>query len=196
MSNNANKIFLVVGTLLLITISICARLLPHLANVAPIGALALFAGVYLPKRWAFVVPMVAMFVSDLFVGFYTLPVMILVYGSFLVMVGIGTMVRKNVSCEANGEAWMTIGLGALSGSIIFFIATNFGVWAFTNLYQHNFSGLMSAYTMGLPFFKWTVIGDLAWSVAFFGGYAIARSLILNKKYLTLSWKSLLTSSQK
>lgn len=180
---------LIITSILLIIISIAARLLPHLANVAPMGALALFAGVYLPKKWAFIVPILAMFVSDLFVGFYTLPVMILVYGSFLAMVGIGTMVRGN-------HQPLTIGLGALSGSIIFFIATNFGVWVFTNLYPHNIAGLMSAYTMGLPFFKWTVIGDLAWSVAFFGGYAIASSLILNKKYSLSSWKLHLRSSQK
>lgn len=169
---------ILIVSLILVAISIGARMLPHLANIAPVGALALFAGVYLPKRWAFIVPVVAMLISDIFIGFYTLPVMLLVYGSFLLMVAIGSSPFVKGRGLRNGEGFaLRIGLGALFGSVIFFIATNFGTWAFTNLYPHTFDGLMWAYTMGLPFFKWTVIGDLAWSVAFFGGYAVAHHLV-------------------
>jgi hypothetical protein len=47
--------------------------LPHAANFAPIGAIALFGGVYLNKRLALVVPMVAMLISDYFIGFDSWP---------------------------------------------------------------------------------------------------------------------------
>ncbi len=173
---------LLIVSLILVVVSIAARLLPHLANIAPVGALALFAGVYLPRRFAYLLPIIAMVISDIFLGFYEWPVMAAVYGSFLLMVFIGSRVQRHFHP-------LTVGLGALSGSVIFFLLTNFATWAFTQMYPHTWNGLMWAYTMGLPFFKWTVIGDLAWSVAFFGGYALAQKFLLSLKFKNIWTKS-------
>jgi len=46
---------------ILITLGIAARFLPHPANFAPIGAIAIFSGLYLPKKWALILPLAAMF---------------------------------------------------------------------------------------------------------------------------------------
>ena len=63
-----------------------------------------------------------------------------------------------------------IAINALLSSIIFFLVTNFSVWAFTGMYDKTFSGLMVSYTMGLPFFKWSVISTLLYSGVLFGAY--------------------------
>ena len=74
--------------LLLIALGFIARLLPHPANFAPIGAIALFSGLYLPKRWAIILPLAIMLISDIFVGFYAWQIMLAVYLSF-VLAGLG-----------------------------------------------------------------------------------------------------------
>ena len=60
-------------------------LIPNLPNFAPIAAMALFGGTYLNKKYALIVPLLAMFLADLFIGFYTPAVMVSVYGSFFVI---------------------------------------------------------------------------------------------------------------
>jgi hypothetical protein len=79
-------------------------------------------------------------------------------------------------------------LGAsLSGSIIFFLLTNFAF--LYSQYPHNLSGVIQAYVNGLPFFRGTLLGDLFYSFALFGGYEFARlykqsALIINPKSST------------
>lgn len=146
--------------------SIILRLMPHAPNFAPIGALAFFAGSYFGKRWGWGVPILVMFISDYFIGFYNPVLMASVYGSFLLNVVIGFGIRKNKKSE-------TIVLGSLFGSVLFFLITNFAVWAFSSWYPSNLSGLMMSYVAGLPFFRSTLLGDLFYTGVFFGGYALA-----------------------
>lgn len=156
---------LLITTLILAAITIAARMLPHMPNVAPAAALALFSGVYLPRRWSIVVPMAAMLISDVFVGFYEWQVMLAVYAGFGLTVMLGWQVAKKLHP-------MTVAGGALSGAILFFLLTNGATWAFTQMYPHTFAGLIEAYTMGLPFFKFSLVGDLAWTVVFFTAYQL------------------------
>ena len=97
---------------ILITLGIAARFLPHPANFAPIGAIAIFSGIYLPKRWALILPLAAMFFSDLFIGFYSLPIMLSVYVSFAIMGLIGLLIRKYKKLS-------TVLGGTILGSLIF-----------------------------------------------------------------------------
>ena len=64
--------------------------------------------------------------------------------------------------------------GALATSLIFFVTTNLAVWAFSGMYSLDGAGLLQCYTAALPFLKYTVAGDLFWSVALFGGAALLR----------------------
>lgn len=73
---------------------------------------------------------------------------------------------------------------ALALSILFFLITNFGVWAPpNNWYPHTLEGLIQSYTLALPFFRNTLIGDLGYTIVLFGGYEILQNLI--KKYLPI-----------
>ena len=146
-----NITLLTVG--LLIILGLSARLLPHPANFAPITAIALFCGLYLPRRWSIIVPIVAMFVSDIFIGFYDWKIMLAVYFCFILTGLIGSVVQ-------NRKSFATILGGTLSGSILFFLITNLAVWAFGTMYIHNFAGLLECYTMAIPFFRNSLLGDL------------------------------------
>jgi len=148
---------------LLIIFGFALRLVPHPANFTPIGAIALFGGLYLPKRLALLLPIGVMIISDAFIGFYTWQIMLAVYASFLFMGFIGLWLRNHKSA-------LPIISGTMAGSLLFFIITNGAVWAFGAMYAHTFSGLMQSYLMGLPFFKNTLFGDLLYVGFLVGGF--------------------------
>jgi hypothetical protein len=141
------------------------RLLPHAPNFTPMGALALFVGAYLARthKAALLIPVLLMFLSDLFIGFYDLRLMAVVYASFLVYGIIGMFVIKQKSAP-------TVLLGSIGGALFFYLATNFAVWAFSPFYTHNIQGLLLSYEMALPFFRFTLLGDLFFTGVFFGSY--------------------------
>ncbi len=142
------------------------RIVPHPVNVAPIAAMALFGGVYLDKKYALIVPLVAMFASDLFLGFHAS--MPMVYASFIITGLIGLWVRSRKSVP-------TVLIASLSSSIIFFLLTNFNYWYAASLYPKTFVGIIESYTMALPFFRNTLLGDLLYVGVFFGGYEFLKA---------------------
>jgi len=147
---------------LLIILGVATRLLPHPANFTPLAAIALFGGMYLEKKWAILVPLIAIFASDFFIGFYSWPIMLSVYAGFAVAGLIGITLREN-------KKFHTILGGTLLGSMIFFALTNFAVWAFGTMYAHNLPGLLQCYYMAIPFFKNSLIGDLFYTGVLVGG---------------------------
>lgn len=151
-----------------ITLAVVLRLLPHPANVAPVAGLALFSGAYLERRFAILVPLAAMMVSDAFIGFHEL--IPFTWGSFLLVGVIGWWVRRRIG-------FRRIVLGSLFGSVLFYVITNWAVWAFTPLYVKNLSGLAQSYILALPFFRNTMLGDLFYSGAFFGLAALAQRFL-------------------
>lgn len=148
-----------------VLIGISLRLLPHPPNFAPILAIALFGGVYLKRKIAFSLPIVAMVISDIFIGYYELKLMVFVYGSFLISVLLGFWLKKN-------KKWQTVLGSSVLAALIFFSLTNFAVWAFTPWYAKTFSGLIQSYLMALPFFKNTFSSTLFYTSVFFGAYEI------------------------
>ncbi|MBI2098638.1 MAG: hypothetical protein HYT49_03245 [Candidatus Wildermuthbacteria bacterium] len=176
-----NKKYFPLFLLVFVGISIVARLLPHIPNFAPIAGLALFAGVYASKtsKWYLFTPVAAMLVSDLFVGFYEPRTMAVVYASFFAIGFMGFLVRKYKSA---GWRSATIALATFAGSTLFYLTTNFAVWAFSGMYAPTLDGLLLSYYMALPFFKLTILGDLFYVSLFFGIYEFATSLIAKHNY--------------
>lgn len=155
----------------LIILGLSARLFPHPANFAPIGAIALFGGLYLPKKWALIVPLLAVYISDLFIGMYHPVMMLGVYSSFALMTYLATLARE----QKNISTLVTL---TLIGSIVFFIVTNAVVWGFGTMYPKTMTGLMTSYEMALPFFRNTLLSDFMYMGIFVG---IMESV---KKYYT------------
>lgn len=156
----------------LVLVAVVLRLLPHPANFAPVAALALFGGVYLSKKTAILIPLAALGISDYFLGYYSFGVMLSVWGSFLLVGLIGLFIRKRKSITK-------IIVGTLSGSILFFVITNFAVWFFSNWYEKTFSGLVKCFYLALPFFRNSLLGDIFYVGVFFGTYELV--LYLNKE---------------
>lgn len=147
-----------------ILLAAASRLLPHPPNVTPIAAMALFGGAQSSSlAAAFAVPLAAMVLSDVVLGFHS--TMLFVYGSFLLIVLVGALLRKR-------KTVVPLAMATLASSVLFFLVTNFGVWAMGSLYSKTWAGLITAYVAALPFFRNTVLGDLLYVGLLFGGFAL------------------------
>ncbi|MFA6454220.1 MAG: DUF6580 family putative transport protein [Microgenomates group bacterium] len=159
--------------ILIIFTLVAIRLLPHPANFVPIGALALFGGSYLPKKYALTIPFAVMFVSDMFLGFHsTMPY---IYGSFILISLIGITLKNRVN-------FTNVLLASLSSSILFYLITNLGVFISTNLYPKTATGLLDCFIMAIPFFRNTLLGDLFYNGMFFGSFALVKQLYFKLAY--------------
>lgn len=157
--------------LAIIVVAAALRIAPHPWNFTPVGAMALFSGAIInERRLAFAFPLLALFVGDLFVGFYKFSVMFLVYASFLLSVVIGRWVQ-------NHRSYSRISAATLLGSIQFFLVTNFAIWALGGSYPHILSGLAACYAAAVPFFWNTLAGDAFYVAVFFGSFALAERFI-------------------
>ena len=144
---------------LIILFAAFSRLIPHLPNFTPIGAIALFGGAYFfNKKLALLIPFLAMLLSDLFIGFHG--TMLAVYLSFIAIVGIGMLLKGRVKP-------LSVLFAALGSSILFFIVTNFAVWMGSTVYPQDLVGLIACYTAAIPFFHYTALGDLFYSGVLF-----------------------------
>ncbi len=168
------------------------RLLPHMPNFAPITAMALFGGAYMEKRFAFIVPLLAMVLSDYvllyvspfsahpfnFSHFYA-PLSLLhgttwaVYGSFFLS-GVAGLWLKN-----HKTPLFVVGT-ALFCSLQFFLITNAAVWI-GGMYDRSILGLWESYVAGVLFFQGTLFGDFFYTCSLFGGYELAVYLARSRK---------------
>jgi hypothetical protein len=143
------------------------RLVPHPPNFSPIGAMALFSGAYLGRRWiALAAPLGALLLSDLILGFYN--GMIVQYVATALAVAIGWAVI------GQDRGIVRVAGGALGSALAFFLLTNFGVWASSGMYPHSLAGLGACYVAALPFFQSSLAGDVSWTALLFGGFALAE----------------------
>ncbi|HEY6863514.1 MAG TPA: DUF6580 family putative transport protein [Burkholderiales bacterium] len=157
---------------LLIVMALAGRLLPHPDNFTPVLAIALFGGAMLPGAAAFAVPVTALFLSDLALGNSFGWMTAVVYGAFLAGTGIGRWL-------ATQRTWTRTGFAAVGGSLLFYLVTNFAVWALPGnhapLYPPTLDGLAESYWMGLPFLRNGLAGDLFWTAVLFGAFDLVRS---------------------
>src|SRR3989344_863642 len=155
-------------TYFLIFIGALLRVIPHPGNFAPIAAIALFGGTYLPKKYSLVLPLAAMFISDIFIGFDSWVSRLSVYGSFLLIGLIGQAIRKRKNMA-------TVLGGSVLGSIVFYLITNLVFFYDTSMYSHTLAGQISSYYNALPFFRNTLLGDLFYVGVFFGAYELVKA---------------------
>jgi hypothetical protein len=165
----------------LVLLAAASRLVPHPPNVTPLAAVALFGGATFERRWsAILVPLAALLLSDLLLqvtylagwqpnwGFYR--GQWVVYACSLIAVSLGFLIvrRRNA---------LTVMAATIAGSLVFFLATNFAVWASGLMYPKTAQGLWLCYALALPFFRNSLLGDLACSTLLFGALALAEARI-------------------
>jgi hypothetical protein len=146
----------------LILVGILLRFMPHSANFTPVAAIALFSGAHLKRKYAIIVPLALMAVSDLFIGMHN--VLIFTWGSFVLASVLGTFIRKN-------KSFMQVAGMSLLSSSLFFVVTHFGVWAM-GWYPQTVKGLIDCYIMGLPFLRDFTVSTLLYSALFFTAYEL------------------------
>jgi hypothetical protein len=168
--NYSRKVSL--GVLIGLTaVAIMGRLLPHPPNFTPVAAVALFAGYFLgAARPALLVALLVMFLSDAVIGFYDMRVMLVTYAALLLpaLLGVRLHGRLNV---------LRLGTSSLVMSVVFFTASNMAWWAFSGMYEATTAGLGRCFSAGIPFFRYTLVGDLFWTATIFGLFALARTRV-------------------
>jgi hypothetical protein len=177
------QVIIIIGAIFL-------RLVPHIPNFTPVSALAIFGGTYLDKKFAIAMPLMVMAVSDyllLYINpnginlstihpiaamFHTTT--IYVWGS----IGISSLIGLWLS--NHNKPTYIVGASIVS-SLQFYLITNFGVWA-GGMYSRDVYGLIESYIMGIPFFRWTLLGDLFYTLMFFGTFVLATRVANFDKY--------------
>lgn len=165
----------------LIAVAVAVRLLTHFLpgalpfNFSPVMAIALFGGaLFSDRRLALMVPLTAMFASDLVIGLHALiPV---VYGCLAlgVLLGSGLLRRRRSA--------LRVAAAAAGGATGFYLITNFFVWLTSGMYAMNVAGLAACYAAGLPFYQYgSLPGTLLWSGILFGAFAL-----LGRRYRALA----------
>jgi len=167
------------NTVLILTIIAAAafRLVSYkfpyvLSNFNPVGAIALFGGAYFTDKWeAYLVPLLTLFVSDIFLNhFYSgkWEIMdnssIMVYVFFLIMVFVGTLIKK-------ANVWNVLAVSLL-GVVLHWLLTDL---PFGNLYPHTWAGYMQSLTAAIPFERNMLLGDIVFCAILFGGFELAKS---------------------
>ena len=170
----------------LIITAVMMRLVPHLPNFAPMTAAAIFGAAYLPKRYALILPLLAVAISDyalLYISPFSSQIFdfstihplsalvhtttLFVWGSFMISGLLGLALRKNRNLTR------VAGVSVVA-ALQFYLITNFGVWAM-GAYTRDISGLIASYVAGLPFLRWTLLGDLFFTTSFFAIYEYAKA---------------------
>src|SRR5262249_41755460 len=144
---------------LLVLLGALSRLIPHPPNFAPLGALALYAGARLPRRFAWVIPIAALVVSDFAIDFGSGRAALsweraTIYATCAAIVFAGRRLRENASLGR-------LAAFSVGASILFFLTSNFAMWASGTVYAKTAAGLALCFTLALPFFPATLSADLA-----------------------------------
>jgi hypothetical protein len=170
-----NSRILVLSAFIIVAASL--RLFLEIPNFSPIAAMALFGGaMFANKKMAFILPLTAMLLSDVAIelirpGFGFHNTMVFVYIAFALAALVGILISKDIN---PGK----ILFGALFSSVLFFLITNFGSWvmpyngAYT--YPLTFAGLLESYAAGVPFYRYTIVGDLIFTTVLFGCYYLLQ----------------------
>jgi hypothetical protein len=163
--------------LILLVIAALTRVFPHPPNFAPIAAMALFGAIrFQRKSSALMFPLAAMLVSDLAIeGAYRLGLsqswgihrgMWVIYLLMMMIGALGLLFKDKKTGFGK-----IVGL-SLTSSVLFFVLSNLAVWIRSSVYDKSLQGLLACFTAAVPFFQWTVLGDLCYCGILFGSWAL------------------------
>lgn len=152
----------------LVGLVVAARVIPHAWNFTPVVAAGLFAGmIFRSRALALSVPVAAMLASDVILGFEDWRIRLVIYAALILPVVLGIWGQRF-------RAVLAVLPLAVSSSLVFFVASNFAVWAFSGMYPLDIGGLVLCYVAALPFLQNTVAGDVVWTVILFGSWWLVQ----------------------
>lgn len=160
----------------LVIIGVLSRFVFHFENFTPVLAITLFAGAYLPKRQAIIVPLALFIIADALIGFHAL--IVFTWGSVVLIALIGMNLE-------NKKSWKTTAVASLLSALLFFVITNFGVWLFYDTYAKSFAGLMECYVMAIPYFRNTLVSTFLYSFVLFGSYEFLSVRLKSTRFASI-----------
>jgi hypothetical protein len=150
----------------LVLIGLFSRLLPHDWNFTAIGAISILAGLLISNKYLkFAVPLAAMVLSDIVIGFHN--TIFFVYVGFILMTVVATFF-------SDAKIFQKVFLVPMVSSLVFFFVSNFGVWFVDTMYTKSISGLMECFMMGIPFYQSQFTADMILTPVLF--YTLTRFL--------------------
>ncbi len=142
-----------------------SRFIPHPPNFTSLLALSFYVPALLGLKFLPAL-ILSLIITDFFIGFHGLS--FFTWGSIIFIGLISKYFLKNLKNRI---------FGCLLGVFIFYIVTNFGVWSL-GLYGYTFNGLISSYTLALPFLGNNLISTIIFA-------SIIEILLNNKKIFNL-----------
>jgi hypothetical protein len=183
MKNNKLNIIIALGLVLMAGLARIINHQMHLYNFELVGPVALFCGaVFTNKRIALLMPLLALLVGDLYIqiayllhatpmkGFYGIE-QLFVYAGMIGVALLGTQMGQPKAVKVLGYA--------VAGSVVFFIISNFGVWA-GGYYGYSIQSFINTYVLAIPFYKNTLIGHVAGAALLFGAYFLLQQALMSK----------------
>ncbi len=183
-----SNIILIAALIFLTTLGRLVTNYMAIYNFTAIGAGALFAGVVLKdKKYAYIVPLAALVLSDVFFQLFTeIPgfyggEMLFVYGGFVLITFLGTKIRKPKAGN--------IFLASIASGLIFYLVSNLGTFLFRDMYPHTLSGLLACYYAAIPFYKNelfgsfflnTIMGNVFYTGLLFGAYSLLKPVFVKQ----------------
>jgi hypothetical protein len=145
---------------ILVCVGVVGRFFIEVPNVSPMITIALLGGYFVGARKAWIIPILAMLITDSVIGFYDWKLMFSVYACFILPVFLSRFINKDLLLSP-------MILSAL-GSTCFFVITNFTVWATSQWYPHTITGLLECYIAAIPFYRNMLVGDVILTFSCFG----------------------------
>tara|TARA_B100001093_G_C26300415_1_gene789141 strand:- start:6 stop:530 length:525 start_codon:yes stop_codon:yes gene_type:complete len=127
-----------------------SRFIPHPPNFTSLLALSFYVPALLGLRFLPIL-LISFIITDLVIGYHTGTHW--TWGSVVLIGFLSHYFKKKITFRI---------AGALLGAFIFFTITNFGVWT-SGMYEYSFSGLITCYTLAIPFFAYSLISTLIFS---------------------------------
>ena len=160
----------------LIFVTALSRLLPHPAEFTPVLSIAIFSGATLfNKRDSILVPLFAMFISDIFLGFHSLIPVVYSCIVFISLYSNRFVQTKNIT---------SILFTSFLSGFFFFLVTNFAVWLTSGMYSLDLVGLQTCYLAAIPFFRNSLAGTVIYSTLLFGLFFLIEKYLLITKTST------------
>lgn len=144
---------------ILVILGVFSRVMVHTPQFTALLAISMFAGLYLSRRKALIIPLIVMMITDLILGFHD--TMIYTWGSIVLISLMGVWLK-------NHKNLLNVFAGSLASALIFFVITNFGAWL--SLYPRTWAGFAECYTLAVPFFRSTLLSTIGYSLVLYVAY--------------------------
>lgn len=168
--------FALLSMVAMLAVAAVIRFMPHIPNFTPVEGITIFGAAYLGrKHYAFLLPVITLYISDLVINnttarpFFEDQTGFVWYSDYMVFNALALIVVAVISTQTLKKInFITVPAAAVASSVVFYVVTNFGVWLTSQVaYTKDMAGLMACFAAGLPFFKTSLLSTVAFTAVIF-----------------------------